>query len=68
MFLRAGTAEELVRSQVNVNVLVMGRAEFTDIQFVEGQWYAWFLLDIDAVSPNVLQTLMPEIVINGDTQ
>ena len=47
MFLRADSAEMLVRLQLQTNVRLMGRANFTDIQFVDGLWYAWFLVDID---------------------
>lgn len=47
MFIRAGSAEELVRLQLQVNLAVKGQANFTDIQFVEGQWYAWFLIDVN---------------------
>ena len=46
-FLRADSAEELVRLQLQMNVMLMGRADFTDIQFVDGFWYAWFLVDVD---------------------
>lgn len=47
MFLKADSAEMLVRLQLQTNVLLMGRADFTDIQFVDGSWYAWYLLDVD---------------------
>lgn len=47
MFLRADSAEGLVRSQLQVNTLLRGRADFTDIQFADGFWYAWFLVDMD---------------------
>ena len=47
MFIRAGSAEELVRAQLQVNLLLKGQANFTDIQNVEGQWYAWFLIDVN---------------------
>ena len=46
-FLRADTAEELVRLQLDLNVKLMARADFTDITFAKGKWYAWFLIDID---------------------
>lgn len=59
MFLRADSAENLVRLQLQTNVLLMGRADYTDIQFVKGKWYAWFLVDIDRY-PQVLKAL------NGD--
>lgn len=47
MFLRADSAEGLVRLQLQTNLALHGQANFTDIQFVEGQWYAWFLVDVD---------------------
>lgn len=47
MFLKADSAEMLVRLQLQTNVMLMGQADFTDIQFVGGSWYAWFLVDID---------------------
>lgn len=47
MFLKADTAEGLVRLQLLTNTKLMGRADYTDIQFVDGFWYAWFLVDID---------------------
>lgn len=46
-FLKADTAEGLVRLQLQTNVAVRGQAHFTDIQFVDGFWYAWFTVDID---------------------
>jgi hypothetical protein len=47
MFLKADTAEELVRLQLQTNVRVMGRADYTDITFADGKWYCWFLVDAD---------------------
>jgi len=47
MFLRANSAEELVRSQLLTNVRLGGQASYTDIQFADGFWYAWFLVDIE---------------------
>lgn len=47
MFLRADTPEELVSLQLQNNILLKGRADYTDIQFVNGKWYAWFMVDID---------------------
>ena len=47
MFLRAGSAEELVRLQLQTNVRLQGRADFTDFQNVDGDWYCWFLVDVD---------------------
>ncbi len=47
MFLRADSAEKLVRLQLLTNTRLRGRAEFTDIQFADGRWYAWFLVDLD---------------------
>lgn len=47
MFLRADSPEGLVRLQLQANAMLMGRADFTDIQFVDGFWYAWFLVDVD---------------------
>ena len=39
----------------------MGRADFTDIQFVDGFWYAWFLVDVDQYP-----TLMKQLeTVNG---
>lgn len=56
VFLKADSAEELVRLQLLTNTKLMGRADFTDIQFVDGFWYAWFLVDIDKY-PFVLKDL-----------
>lgn len=47
MFLRADTAEKLVRLQLLTNVRLGGQANYTDIQFADGFWYAWFLVDIE---------------------
>lgn len=46
MFLRAGTAEELVSLQIHTNFLLKGEASFTDIQYVNKEWFAWFLVDV----------------------
>lgn len=47
MFLRADSAEMLVRLQLQTNVLLLGRADYTDIQQADdGKWYAWFLVDV----------------------
>lgn len=54
MFLRADTPEELVSLQLQTNLLVKGRADYTDIQFVKGSWYAWFMVDVDRY-PEVLR-------------
>ena len=56
MFLRAVSAEELVRLQLLTNAKLLGRADYTDIQFVDGFWYAWFLVDIDKY-PEILKGL-----------
>jgi hypothetical protein len=56
VFLRADSAEELVRLQLLTNVKLMGRADYTDIQFVDGFWYAWFLVDVDKY-PEILEGL-----------
>ena len=53
-FLRADSAEMLVRLQLQMNVALMWRADFTDIQFVDGFWYAWFLVDVDT-HPEILK-------------
>lgn len=53
-FLRADSPEGLVRLQLKVNVMLMGQASYTDVQFVNGYWYAWFLVDIDRY-PEVLK-------------
>lgn len=46
MFLRAGTAEELVGLQLQLNLLARAQFSFTDIQQdADGDWYAWFLAD-----------------------
>ena len=49
MFLRADSAEELVRLQLQTNLKVKGRADFTDFTYVEAEktWYCWFMVDID---------------------
>jgi hypothetical protein len=47
MFLRADTPEELVRAQLRNNIFLKGRADYTDVQFVDGQWYCWFLVDVE---------------------
>jgi len=47
MFLRAKTPEALVQKQLDLNLRLKGQASFTDIAKVDGQWYAWFLVDID---------------------
>lgn len=54
MFLRAGSPEGLVRLQLQMNTLLKGRADFTDFQFVDGQWYCWFAVDVDQY-PEVLK-------------
>lgn len=47
LFLRADSAEELVRLQLQTNFRLKGRADFTDITFANDQWYAWYMVDID---------------------
>lgn len=47
MFLEADSPIELVGLQLQTNLLVKGRADYTDIQHVDGKWYAWFLVDVD---------------------
>jgi hypothetical protein len=56
MFLEATSPQELVRLQLFTNTMLMGRADFTDIQHVDGKWYAWFLVDISK-HPEVLKKL-----------
>ena len=60
MFIRASTPEVLVRKQLAVNIAVKGQADFTDITFADGKWYAWFLVDANK-HQDVLET------INGTT-
>ncbi len=47
MFLRADSAEELVRLQLQTNLRLKGRADYTDITFADGQWYCWFMVNVD---------------------
>ena len=47
LFLRARSPEDLVRKQLELNIAVKGRIDLTDIQFVDGQWYGWFMIDVD---------------------
>lgn len=47
MFLKAKTPAELVQKQLELNIKLKGQASFTDITNVKGEWYAWFLIDID---------------------
>ena len=54
MFLRADSPEGLVGLQLKVNTLLRGQANFTDIQSVDGFWFAWFLVDVDK-NPEVLK-------------
>ena len=56
MFLKAKTPEGLVQKQLDLNLKLMGQASFTDISNVGGQWYAWFLIDIDRY-PIVIEEL-----------
>ena len=56
-FLRADSAEMLVRLQLELNVALLGRADFTDIQFADGYWYAWFLIDVDQ-NPEIIEGIM----------
>lgn len=46
MFLRADSAENLVRLQLQTNIFLKGQANFTDFQFAKGKWYCWFLIDV----------------------
>ena len=61
MFLRAGSAEELVRLQLQTNLQVKGKANFTDFHTINGQFYCWFLVDVDQ-HPEFLEQL------NGNTE
>ena len=61
MFLKADSAEELVRLQLQTNIEIMGRIDLADIQFVDGSWYGWFLVDVDH-NPQFLEQ------VNGDQQ
>jgi hypothetical protein len=54
MFLEADTARELVGLQLKVNILLKGRADYTDFSNVDGKWYCWFAVDIDK-NPEVLK-------------
>ena len=56
VFLRADTAEELVRLQLLTNAKYLGMFDYTDIQYVQGKWYAWFLVDVDR-APDILKGL-----------
>lgn len=56
MFLKAKTPEALVQKQLGLNLKVKGQASFTDINFVKGFWYCWFLVDIDRY-PQVIEEL-----------
>lgn len=56
MFLKASSAAELVGLQLLTNAKLLGRADYTDIQFVDGFWYAWFLVDVDKY-PQLLEGL-----------
>ena len=47
LFLRAGSPQGLVRLQLQVNTLLKGQANYTDFSFVKGQWYCWFLVNIE---------------------
>lgn len=48
MFLRADSAEGLVRLQLKNNVYLKGQASYTDVtQAADGKWYCWFLVDMD---------------------
>lgn len=47
MFIKAKTPESLVKKQLDLNLKLMGQASYTDISFVDGFWYAWFLVDVD---------------------
>jgi hypothetical protein len=56
MYLQAASAKELVRLQLQTNLALMGQAVFTDIQFVDGSWFCWYLVDVDQ-HPEVLEGL-----------
>ena len=68
-FLSADTPEELVRRQLDLNLRLKARADFTDITFVNKKWYAWFLVDIDRF-PEVSAITGVEIGLspNGDQE
>ena len=68
MFLKADSAEELVRLQLRMNVSILGRADYTDFSNVDGVWYCWFKIDVDHF-PEILKQLMPqaEEVTDGAT-
>lgn len=61
MFLKADSPEGLVSLQLQTNVMLKGRADYTDIQFADGFWYAWFLVDIDQ-NPEVLKSFNGNVV------
>lgn len=62
MFLKAGTANELVGLQLRVNILLKGRADYTDFSFAQNNWYCWFLVNVDQ-HPEVMKVLG----LNGPT-
>lgn len=48
MFLRADSAEELVRLQLQTNVQLRGQASYTDFGLTpDGKFICWFLVDVD---------------------
>lgn len=46
-FLRADTAEELVRLQLANNLKFRSKFSYTDFSFVKEKWYCWYLIDIE---------------------
>ena len=47
VFLRADSPEGLVRLQLLTNTKLKSQAQYTDFSNVDGQWYCWFLVDVD---------------------
>jgi adenosine deaminase len=50
LFLTADTAEQLVKKQVENNLLHLKEFEYTDINKVGNKWYAWYGLDIKTLT------------------
>lgn len=46
-YIKARTPDALIRAMLANNVRLKSYVSYFDIQFVNGQWYAWYTIDIE---------------------
>lgn len=46
-YVKARSPDGLIRAMLANNVRLKAYVSYTDIQFVNGNWYAWYTIDIE---------------------